>query len=219
MIINDKPKGSNSPQQTNKKKKGSMFRRSTHLLKKPSDNWKAMTRGQKTVKNGRKVLIQYYRKCLEDIKEIPITAAYRQNVEAISKYRLNVCEATHSHREIEMACEGGIIENLIDAVKMELELIPMMIRLEPWKVHETWQKPKLIVDGFEFDWRKLREDRLKESWEMRTKLGEKERKQAMQQWLEDSNPDLEIYPAEMVRFKPKGVYQDLKAYKKPRFGA
>ena len=105
-----------------------MFRRSMPLMKKHVENWKAITQSLNVpvVKNARQVLIQLYRKTLEEIKVIPVTSAYRQNVEGITKYRLNVCESTHSHKEIELAIEAGIVEEIIEQAKMELELIPLM---------------------------------------------------------------------------------------------
>lgn len=106
-----------------------MFRRSAQLMSKHVENWKAITQQnhQPVVRNARQVLIQLYRKTLEDVKAAPSTSAYRQNVEAITKWRLSVCEATHSHKEIEMAIEAGIIEEIIDQAKMELELLPFVI--------------------------------------------------------------------------------------------
>ena len=106
-----------------------MFRRSSCLFRKHVDNWKAITQQNHVpvVRNARQVLIQLYRKTLEEIKMAPSTSAYRQNVEAITKWRLSVCEATHSHKEIEMAIEAGIIEEIIDQAKMELELAPYVI--------------------------------------------------------------------------------------------
>lgn len=106
-----------------------MFRRSSCLLKKHVDNWKAITQqnNQPVVRNARQILIQLYRKTLEEVKQAPATSAYRQNVEAITKWRLSVCEATHSHKQIEMAIEAGIIEEILDQAKMELELLPFVI--------------------------------------------------------------------------------------------
>ena len=107
-----------------------MFRRSARLLSsKHVENWKAITQSNNlpVVRNARQILIQLYRKTLEEIKLAPVTSAYRQNVEAITKWRLSVCEATHSHKEIEMAIEAGIIEEVLDQAKMELELVPFVI--------------------------------------------------------------------------------------------
>ena len=73
-----------------------------------------MVAGTVAIKNARQVLIQLYRKTLEDVKELPLTAAYRQNVEGITRYPLSLCESTHSHREIEMACEQGRIEEILE---------------------------------------------------------------------------------------------------------
>ncbi len=105
-----------------------MFRRSTRLLKSYHiENWKAWTGADTPViKNARQVLVQLYRKTLEQIKEVPLTAAYRQNVEAITKYRLGVCESTHSHKQIEMAIEANEMEELVDQAKLEIELMDMM---------------------------------------------------------------------------------------------
>ena len=106
-----------------------MFRRSSCLFRQHVDNWQALTQQHHVpvVRHARQVLIQLYRKTLEEVKQAPSTSAYRQNVEAITKWRLSVCEASHSHKEIEMAIEAGIVEEIIDQAKMELELIPYVI--------------------------------------------------------------------------------------------
>jgi len=199
-----------------------MFRRSISLLmKKHTENWKP-TVGPSTfpvVKNARQVLIQLYRKTLEDIKEVPITSAYRQNIESICKYRLSVCEFTHSHKEIELAIESGHVEELIEQAKGELELIPFMLKYKPWEVPLDWQPPKLIVDGFEFDWKQLRQDRVEESFTLRSQLSENERKNLLTQWCRDSNPDNEIYSKEMAAYKRNGCFIDMKSFKGVRFGA
>ena len=106
-----------------------MFKRSNILFKRHVENWRAITQQTNVpvIRNARQILVQLYRKTLEDVKEIPLTAAYRQNVEAITKWRLSVCEATHSNKQIEMALEAGIMEDIITQAKMELELIPGMI--------------------------------------------------------------------------------------------
>lgn len=69
-----------------------MFRRSICAFKKKgSENQKAMTMvaGTVAIKNARQVLIQLYRKTLVDVKELPLTAAYRQNFEGITRQRLS----------------------------------------------------------------------------------------------------------------------------------
>eukprot|EP00483_Globobulimina_turgida_P006164 UN06174 len=197
-----------------------MFRRSTCLMKKHVENWKAITQQNNVpvVRNARQILIQLYRKTLEDVKVIPSTAAYRQNVEAITKWRLSVCEATHSHKEIEMAIEAGIIEEVIDQAKMELELLPFVINRRPWEVPMDWQAPKLTVDGFEFDWMKLRQDRVDKSFAIRTEMSESDRGQFMNKMLKNSNPDYEIYPKEMADYIARIGFCDLKTYKGVRFG-
>eukprot|EP00484_Ammonia_sp_Unknown_P009514 CAMPEP_0197077086 /NCGR_PEP_ID=MMETSP1384-20130603/212440_1 /TAXON_ID=29189 /ORGANISM="Ammonia sp." /LENGTH=200 /DNA_ID=CAMNT_0042515945 /DNA_START=24 /DNA_END=626 /DNA_ORIENTATION=+ len=199
-----------------------MFRRSTCLMKKHVENWKVVTQANNTntpvVRNARQVLIQLYRKILEDVKQAPVTSAYRQNVEGVTKWRLAVCEATHSHKEIEMAMEAGIVEEIIDQAKMELELVPFVINRRPWEVPLDWTPPKLTVDGYEFDWMKLRQDRVEKSFKLRSEMSEQDRAQFMNTMLKRSNPDYEIYPKEMADYIARTGFCDLKTYKGVRFG-
>ena len=77
----------------------------------------------------------------------------------------------------------------------------------PWEVEENWEPPKMNIDGFYFDWMKLRQERVEESFKM------------MNQLYKDSNPDLEIYPKELTDHKSKGIFVDLQSFKGIRFGA
>lgn len=84
---------------------------------------------------------------------------------------------------------------------------------------EDWEPAKMNIDGFYFDWMKLRQDRIEESFKMRSEQTEEERKEMIDQMYQDSNPDLEIYPKELVDHKSKGIFVDLRQIKGIRFGA
>ena len=75
------------------------------------------------------------------------------------------------------------------------------------------------IDGFYFDWMKLRQERIENSFKMRSDMSEEDRKNLLSQWFKDSNPDLEIYPKELTDHKAKGCFVDLSSFKGVRFGA
>eukprot|EP00475_Leptophrys_vorax_P004133 TRINITY_DN12466_c0_g1_i1.p1 TRINITY_DN12466_c0_g1~~TRINITY_DN12466_c0_g1_i1.p1 ORF type:complete len:138 (+),score=8.16 TRINITY_DN12466_c0_g1_i1:40-453(+) len=92
--------------------------------------------GLDVVPNARDVLIALYRETLDCVRVIPQEAVYRQNVEALARHRLRICEEAAEAEEIEARVGGGQVEELIEMAKDELDLIPKMAEWKPWEVPE-----------------------------------------------------------------------------------
>jgi len=88
--------------------------------------------GFPVIPNAREVLIAQYNKILNDLKAIPASAAYRQDTEALVRYRLGVVEKNTSIAAIESEINCGQVEELIDQNEDELLVIPAMIERKPW---------------------------------------------------------------------------------------
>ena len=73
---------------------------------------------------------------LSELQGIPAEAAYRQNVEAIYKHRLQVCKAETDVKKIEETVGLGHIEELLQMAKDELSLIPKYVNGRMWE--EPW---------------------------------------------------------------------------------
>ncbi|CAI5951916.1 unnamed protein product, partial [Closterium sp. NIES-65] len=82
--------------------------------------------GLDVVPNARQVLIGLYNQTLSAVQVIPQEAVYRQNVEALTRQRLAVCEEEQEAEQIEARVQCGQVEELIEQAKDELELIPKM---------------------------------------------------------------------------------------------
>jgi NADH dehydrogenase (ubiquinone) 1 alpha subcomplex subunit 5 len=80
--------------------------------------------------NPRPQLLAIYQKTLEALKPIPSTAVYRQSVEALTQYRMNIVENTENVEEIERKLDAGQIEEVIMQAEDELNLVSKMIE---WK--------------------------------------------------------------------------------------
>merc|ERR1719295_2092099 len=137
------------------------------------------------VVNAREVCIGLYKRMLEEVKVIPTYIAYRQNLEGICSYRLEVMEATYKYHEIEQALECGIMEEIVDQAQGELDLLRRMIEWEPWKIPED-HMPILEVDGKNVDWVELRHNRMHDSVHVMKEYD-------IKPLLKNSNPDVEIY--------------------------
>ncbi|CAI5940664.1 unnamed protein product [Closterium sp. NIES-64] len=92
--------------------------------------------GLDVVPNARQVLIGLYNQTLSAVQVIPQEAVYRQNVEALTRQRLAVCEEEQEAEQIEARVQCGQVEELIEQAKDELELIPKMAEWKPWEVPE-----------------------------------------------------------------------------------
>lgn len=82
--------------------------------------------GLEVVPNAREVLINLYRKTLEEIKEVPEDEGYRKAVESFTRHRLNVCVEEHESEMIEKRLGCGQVEELIEEAQDELKLIGHM---------------------------------------------------------------------------------------------
>jgi len=92
--------------------------------------------GVPVVENSREVLMNVYRQTLEEIKNsgIPEDAAYRKDVENLTKYRMGVIEKESDIDTIERTIGSGQIEELIRIAEDERVLIP---KYAEWRLWET----------------------------------------------------------------------------------
>lgn len=88
--------------------------------------------------NARENYMKLLEKTLEEIKVIPEWAPYRHQVEAYTKYRLNVCRGPESDDFVEKEIEQGCLEELIEIQKGELELIPYYFDNKMWESREEF---------------------------------------------------------------------------------
>lgn len=84
-----------------------------------------------------------YNKTFDALKEIPEEAAYRTNVEKITKYRMGVVKDNDGIEEIEAKLNIGQIAEVIEQAEDELQLIPQMAEWKPWETADG-QKPAVI---------------------------------------------------------------------------
>lgn len=82
---------------------------------------------------------------LAAVQELPESAAYRRNVESITKHRLKIIAEEEDCDKIENMLGIGQIEEVIEQAKDELELIPHMAEWEPWKMPEGKEPVKINV--------------------------------------------------------------------------
>lgn len=92
------------------------------------------------------MLMGLYEKTLQAIKQIPDSAAYRINVEKITKHRLEVINSTDNTDEIEATLNVGQIPEIIEQAEDELELIPHMVQWKPWEKDSTKSTVIEVVD-------------------------------------------------------------------------
>lgn len=82
--------------------------------------------GLDVVPNAREVLINLYRKTLEEIKAVPEDEGYRKAVETFTRHRLSVCQEEEDWEMIEKRLGCGQVEELIEEAQDELKLIGHM---------------------------------------------------------------------------------------------
>ena len=70
---------------------------------------------------------------LTEVQGIPEDATYRQNVEAIYKYRLQICKDQTDIKQIEETVGLGHIEELLSMANDELSLIPKYVNGRMWE--------------------------------------------------------------------------------------
>ncbi|KAG2763408.1 hypothetical protein JG687_00005511 [Phytophthora cactorum] len=92
--------------------------------------------GLKVNPNARQDLIKIYRRTLEEVKVLPPEAKnYRNAVEQITNFRLNVVESNEDENVIERKINCGQLEELIEQAEDELTVIPVYIE------HKLWESP------------------------------------------------------------------------------
>ena len=80
--------------------------------------------------NPRNQLLASYRATLETNREMPEHSVYRQSVEALTKERLAIVEATEDTKEMEAKLGQGLIEEVIAIARDELSLAE---KVKLWK--------------------------------------------------------------------------------------
>lgn len=73
---------------------------------------------------------------------MPEDAAYRVNVEKITKYRLEVVNKNEDPDKIEQILNVGQMPEIIEQAQDELDLIPYMANWKPWET--DGKKPATI---------------------------------------------------------------------------
>ncbi|GJQ15492.1 hypothetical protein GpartN1_g7283.t1 [Galdieria partita] len=89
--------------------------------------------GLKPEPNAKEVLEKLYQETLEKVKILPEKSVYRQNVEKITNYRWKVVKESETVEAIEERVGMGLVEELIEQAKNELDLIP---KFQEWKLWE-----------------------------------------------------------------------------------
>ncbi|KAG7397506.1 ndufa5, NADH-ubiquinone oxidoreductase subunit [Phytophthora boehmeriae] len=84
--------------------------------------------------NARQDLIKLYRRTLQEILP-PEAKNYRNAVEQITNYRLNVVETNEDEDTIERTINCGQLEELIEQAEDELSVIPVYLE------HKLWESP------------------------------------------------------------------------------
>lgn len=81
------------------------------------------------------------------MSSLPPSAAYRTNVEKLTKHRMGVVERCAHIDEIEEALGVGPIEEVIEMAQDELDLVPHMAQWQPWAVPEGKEKVSIeLID-------------------------------------------------------------------------
>lgn len=95
--------------------------------------------GLDVVPNAREVLINLYRKTLEEIKAVPEDEGYRKAVETFTRHRLSVCQEEEDWEMIEKRLGCGQVEELIEEAQDELKLIGHMNEWKPWGIPDDYE--------------------------------------------------------------------------------
>ncbi|CAH9114852.1 unnamed protein product [Cuscuta epithymum] len=95
--------------------------------------------GLEVVPNAREVLINLYRKTLDEIKAVPEDEGYRKAVESFTRHRLSVCLEEEDWESIERRLACGQVEELVEEARDELKLIGYMNEWKPWGVPDDYE--------------------------------------------------------------------------------
>mmetsp|Transcript_35551 Transcript_35551/g.86973 ORF Transcript_35551/g.86973 Transcript_35551/m.86973 type:complete len:126 (+) Transcript_35551:92-469(+) len=102
--------------------------------------------GLPVVSNSREVFMRLCKKFLSAVAVVPPTAAYRIEMERVTRHRLSVCEKHTDVATIERTIGAGQLEELIEDTKSELEYVPEYARSLAWQAYSDGSaKPVPIV--------------------------------------------------------------------------
>ncbi|RAL46396.1 unnamed protein product [Cuscuta campestris] len=90
--------------------------------------------GLEVMPNAKEVLINLYRKTLDEIKFVPEDEGYRKAVESFTRHRLSVCLEEEDWESIEKRLACGQVEELVEEARDELKLIGYMKEWKPWGI-------------------------------------------------------------------------------------
>ena len=96
------------------------------------------TRGVEVEAQGGEKLMLRSLQILKNVKDIPETSGYRQNVEDVYRYRLATCVKFDTIPEIEAAISLGQIEELLLHAGDELDLIEKYKEWRLWEVIDEY---------------------------------------------------------------------------------
>jgi len=94
--------------------------------------------------NWKEILIELYEKILQDIRQMPENAFYRQMTEKQTQYQLDIVRKEDDYEKVEDSCGGYQVEELIEQAKSELSLIPSLLKWKPWDVDEDIHSAPII---------------------------------------------------------------------------
>lgn len=78
-------------------------------------------------------LINAYKGILSTVKAIPETSAYRQNVEKVIQYRLNIVDSKMPTEDVEVKIGSGTVEELLFLAQEEESLVKDVLQHKPWE--------------------------------------------------------------------------------------
>ncbi|KAH9937655.1 NADH2 dehydrogenase [Fomitopsis serialis] len=79
-------------------------------------------------------LIQTYQTTLERLSAIPETSVYRQGVEALTRHKLNIVQASGGNvAEVEKQLDEGHIEESLDVATDEMNLVSKVVEWKAWE--------------------------------------------------------------------------------------
>lgn len=88
-------------------------------------------------------LMKLYYMLLEELKDIPDHYGYKQIIEELVKFRMEVVDQNKGIRTIENKIAGGIVEELIIDAHSELKLVKLMKSWKPWEYHDDVENAEI----------------------------------------------------------------------------
>ena len=92
------------------------------------------------------MLVDLYGQILRELQDIPEKAGYRVIVETTTKHRLQVVNEESTYEGIESRIGTGLVEELVEQARDELDLIPKIAQWKPWELPENHPGPQVITD-------------------------------------------------------------------------